>query len=68
MKSYCKNNSLEVKSILEYCINVKKLNHMKRDGLFMPNLNSWWEHRNKDYYMRNILSDLMEIYTDQIIK
>ena len=25
MKSYCKNNSLEVKSILEYCINIKKL-------------------------------------------
>ena len=49
MKPYCKNNSLDVKSILEYCINTKKLKHMMYYVLFMPNLNSWWEYRNKDY-------------------
>ena len=68
IKSYCKNNSLEVQGILEYCINIQKLKHMMCNWLLMPNLNSWWEYRNTDYYLRNILSDLIEIYKDQLIK
>ena len=31
-------------------------------------IDSWWEYRNKDYPVRDILSDLIEIYKDQLIK
>ena len=65
IKSYCKNKIVQVERLLGYCIVLKTLKHMMRDGLFMPNPNVWWENTNTDYPMRNILSDLIDIYTDQ---
>ena len=66
MKSYCKNNSHEVRLILRKCIKIEQLSFMKNNDFNFPNLNSWWSYRNNNYYMRHILSNLIEIYTDQL--
>ena len=68
LKSYCKNNEYEVCVVLKHCLKVEELKYWKQNGFCFPNLNSWWSYRNNNYYMRNILSDLIEIYTDQLIK
>ena len=66
MKSYCKNNSHEVSLILRKCTKIEQVSFMEKKNEFnFPNLNSWWSYRNNNYYMRHILSDLIEIYTDQ---
>ena len=67
IKSYCKNNVMEVLKILGECISIKKLKEHKRKGGF-PNLNSYWEYRGYSYYMRHILSCLIELYTDVLIE
>ena len=68
MKSYCRNNSHEVSLILRKCIKIEHFSFMKNNEFNFPNLNSWWSYRNNYYYMRHILSDLIEIYTDQLIE
>ena len=68
LKSYCKNNENEVCIILRKCLDIEDFKKIKRYGFSVPNLNSWWSYRSRSYYMRNILSDLIEIYTDQLIK
>ena len=68
LKSYCKNNENEVCIILRKCLDIEDLINFKRYGFSFPNLNSWRSYRNRSCYMRNILSDLIEIYTDQLIK
>ena len=68
LKSYCKNNQKEVAVLLKNCLKIEELKFIKNSDLFFPNLNNWWSYRNNNYYMRNILSDLIEIYTDQLIK
>ena len=67
LKSYCKNNENEVCIILRKCLDIEDLKKMKRCGFSFPKLNSWWSYRNNSYYMRYILSKLIEIYTDQLI-
>ena len=67
IKSYCKNNVMEVLKILSECISIKNLKECKRRG-GLPNLNSYWEYRGYSYYMRNILSCLIELYTDALIE
>ena len=68
MKSYCKNNNEEVTVLLKHCLNIEELKFIINSDLFFPNLNNWWSYRHHEFYMRNILSDLIEIYTDQLIK
>ena len=68
LKSYCKNNENEVSIVLRKCLNIEDLNNLKRNGSNFPNLNSWWSNRSRAFYMRNILCDLIEIYTDLLIK
>ena len=68
LKSYCKNNQEEVIVLLKNCLKIEELKFIKNSDLFFPNLNNWWSYRNNNYYMRNILRDLIEIYTDQLIK
>ncbi|MCR9134316.1 MAG: hypothetical protein NXI08_17240, partial [bacterium] len=68
LKSYCKYNQEEVTVLLKNCLKIEELKFIKNSDLFFPNLNNWWSYRNNNYYMRNILSDLIEIYTDQLIK
>ena len=68
LKSYCKNNEYEVCVVLKHCLKVEELKYWKQNGFCFPNLNSWWSYRNNNYYLRHILSELIEIYTDQLIK
>ena len=68
LKSYCKNNQDEVTLLLKHCLKIEELKFIINSDLFFPNLNSWWSYINTSYYIRNILSDLIEIYTDQLIK
>ena len=68
MKSYCKNNNEEVLSILQKCINIKKLKELKYDRRRFPHLDEYWTYRGQDYYMRDTISELIEIYIDILIK
>ena len=68
MKSYCKNDSHEVNLILRKCIKIEQLSFMKKMIFNFPNLNSWWPYRKNNYCVRHSLSDLIEIYTDQLIE
>ena len=68
LKSYCKNNENEVSIVLRTCLNIEDLKHFKRYGLNFPSLNSGWSYRNHDFYLRNILCDLIETYKGLLIK
>ena len=68
LKSYCKNNNKEVLSILQRCINIKKLKELKYDRRRFPHLDEYWTYRGRDYYMRDIVCELIEIYIDISIK
>ena len=67
MKSYCKNNSEEVLSIVQKRINIKKLKELKYDRRRFPHLDEYWTYRGQDYCMRDIICELIEIYTDILI-
>ena len=68
MESYSKNNNEEVTVRLKHCLKIEELKFIINSDLFFPNLNNWWSYRNHDFYMGNILSDLIEIYIDHLIK
>ena len=68
LKSYCKNNEYEICIILKKCIDIEALKQFKRCRFSFPNLNSSWSYRNNNYYLRHVLSELIEIYIDQLIK
>ena len=67
MKSYCKNEVVEIINILGDCISIKDLKELKRKG-YLPHPNSYWTFRGREYEMRYINAELMELYTDVIIK
>ena len=67
IKSYCKNEVVEVSNILGDCISIKDLKELKRKG-YLPHPNSCWAFRGREYEMRYIVSELIELYTDVIIK
>ena len=67
IKSYCNNNIDDVKTVLIHSIEINLLQAGKTIRV-LPNLNSCWSYRNNDYLMRDILSDFIEIYKDQLIK
>ena len=45
MKSYCKNNSEEVLSILQKRINIKELKELNYDRSRLPHLDEYWTYR-----------------------
>ena len=44
-----------------------KLKELKHDRSRFPHLDEYWAYRGQDYYLRDIICELIEIYIDILI-
>lgn len=70
MKSYCKKSPFEIMKLLYNCIAIKDLKELKDSDFWFYhlNLNNHYTYRGRRYEMRYIIAELIELYTDILIK